>query len=348
MLFLIVKSHKDNVFSGDYDYFCAMKMKTIYLLAAITLFIACGSRKNESSENQSTDSATAEQMKFTADFNADSAYHYVECQVKFGPRVPNTEAHRRCAEWLSAELERHGATVTNQRASLKAFDGSTLDAVNIIGQFNPDAPDRILLLAHWDCRPWADADPNSDNHSKPVDGANDGASGVGVLLEIARQIGRQTTDKGIDILFVDAEDWGEEGNDDSWALGSKYFVKHPFKEGYMPSQAILLDMVGGHNAVFRKEYFSMQYAPALVEKLWNIAVQSGFGSSFSNEMGGAITDDHVEFIKAGIPSIDIIDFNPDSETGFNPTWHTVNDNMSGIDRQSLRAVGQTILNYLFP
>ena len=323
-----------------------MKMKFIYIL--FVLFIACGSQKNENVKGVQNVKVSESNKDGSTEFNADSAYYYIESQVKFGPRVPNTESHRKCAAWLSSELCRHGATVYEQHANLKAFDGTNLDAINIIGQFNEDANNRILLLAHWDCRPWADADPNPANHKVAVDGANDGASGVGVLLEIARLIGERNSDKGIDILFLDAEDWGTEGDDDSWALGAKYFVNNPFKPGYMPAEAILLDMVGGHNAVFRREYFSEINAPALVDKLWNVAAQSGYSSRFSNELGGAITDDHVEFLKAGIPAIDIIEYNANSETGFNPTWHTASDNMSGIDRETLKAVGQTIVNYIFP
>ena len=325
-----------------------MKIKFIYIALSIAMFIACGSQKNEQAKTSEAVEQSVINKSASIEFNADSAYHYIERQVGFGPRVPNTEAHQKCSAWLSSELRRHGATVYKQKANLKAFDGTNLNATNIIGQFNEGADNRLLLLAHWDSRPWADADPNPNNHKTAVDGANDGASGVGVLLEIARLIGLQNTDKGIDILFLDAEDWGTEGDDESWALGAKYFVNNPFKSGYHPSEAILLDMVGGHDAVFRREYFSEINAPTLVDKIWNIASQSGYANSFSNELGGAITDDHVEFIKAGIPAIDIIEYNANSETGFNPTWHTTSDNMSGINRKTLKAVGQTITNYIFP
>ena len=277
-------------------------------------------------------------------FSADSAYAYLARQVEFGPRVPNTEAHRLTADWLVSELKRHGATVTEQKADLKAFDGTTLHARNIFGQINPDAPERILLLAHYDCRPWADQDSDPQKRKEPVDGANDGASGVAVLLEMARQLKETGSKLGIDILFVDAEDWGTDGDDESWALGARYFAANPVIPGYSPSFAILLDMVGGKGAVFPREYFSQQNAPRLNDAFWAAAHQAGHGKSFPNSLGGAVTDDHVELLKAGIPAIDIIEYNAGS--GFNHTWHTSADNLSNISKESLAAVGESLMQFL--
>lgn len=319
-----------------------MKIKTFTIISLLFVLLACGSQRNE---NQQSDTVEQTDTKMSIDFNADSAYQNIERQVAFGPRVPNTAAHRNCRDWLADELKRYGAEVTLQDMKLTAFDGTVLEATNIIGSYNPDAQNRLLLLAHWDCRPWADADPDPANHKKPVDGANDGASGVGVLLEIARLLHANPTDKGIDILFVDAEDWGTEGDDLSWAMGARYFAANPHRAGYRPQQAILLDMVGGKDAVFYREYFSMSSAPWLVDKVWNTAANSGYGERFNNEVGGAVTDDHVELIKAGIPAIDIIEHHP--YNGFNPTWHTIDDTMEGISRETLKAVGQTVANYIY-
>ena len=280
-------------------------------------------------------------------FDADSAYAYVARQVAFGPRVPNTQAHREAGDWLSAELRRHGAEVTEQNAVLKAFDGTSLNARNILGIYNPESPDRLLLLAHWDSRPWADQDPDPKKRKEPVDGANDGASGVGILLEIARQLGLRQPDRGVDILFVDAEDWGEEGDDASWALGTRYFVENPPIDGYMPSEAILLDMVGGEGATFYREYFSENAAPALAERVWAKAHELGYGNMFSNRMGTAVVDDHVELIKGGIPAIDIVEYHPGYGGGFNPRWHTTSDNMEGISRETLRGVGETVISVVY-
>lgn len=313
--------------------------KIIYMFAAALMLAACGNKASA----PAAAATHAEDIPEVA-FDADSAYSYVANQVAFGPRVPNTEAHRLCGDWLVSELKRHGAAVTEQKADLKTFDGTTLHARNIFGQINPEAKRRTLLLAHWDCRPWADADPDPANHTKPVDGANDGASGVGVILEIARQLNLAGSDRGVDFLFVDAEDWGTEGDDSSWALGTKYFVENPPVEGYAPDYAILLDMVGGHDATFYREYFSQQAAPDRVAKVWSAAAELGYGDMFPNRMGGAIMDDHVQLLTHGIPAIDIIEYHTDAESGFNPRWHTVSDNMDGIDASTLGAVGKTVIH----
>ena len=279
-------------------------------------------------------------------FNADSAYANVDRQVSFGPRVPGTDAHRQCGEWLAARLRAAGAKVTEQTATLKAFDGTSLPMKNIFAQFNPKAENRLLLLAHWDCRPWADNDPDEGNHSRPVDGANDGASGVGVLLELARLMGEKAPQSGVDILFVDAEDWGAEGNDDSWALGAKYFAENPPVEGYFPDEAILLDMVGDKDAVFCKEYFSEQAAPGLAARVRAAAADEGVGERFPNIMGSAVTDDHVKLIENGIPAVDIIDYRVDQQS-FAPTWHTAADNLDNISRKTLGDVGKVITRIVY-
>lgn len=314
-----------------------MSSRFLTIILSIVVLAACGNSKGASEA-----SATPEPAPEVA-FDADSAYSYVARQVEFGPRVPNTEAHRLCGDWLASELRRHGAEVTEQRADLKAFDGTVLHARNIFGRINPDATDRVLLLAHWDCRPWADADPDPANHKTPVDGANDGASGVGVILEIARQLKLAGSERGVDFLFVDAEDWGNEGLEDSWALGTRYFMEHLPVVGYSPDTAILLDMVGGTDAKFYREYFSERSASALANKVWGAAARLGYGDMFINRLGGAITDDHVQLISHGIPAIDIIEYHPEASSGFNSRWHTVADNMEGISASTLGAVGKTVM-----
>lgn len=314
----------------------------------IALLTACSAKGGDTQANNgNVQNPVVSEQNISVKFDADSAYAYVKRQVDFGPRVPNTQAHRIAGDWLASELKRHGADVIEQKADLKAFDGTVLKARNIFGQYNKDADERLLLLAHWDCRPWADQDPDPDKRKLPVDGANDGASGVGVLLEIARLISLNNPGKGIDILFVDAEDWGTEGDDDSWALGTQYFVNHPPVENYAPSYAILLDMVGGENAQFFREYFSEKSAPEIAQAVWGEAGNLGYGDVFVNQMGTAVVDDHVQLIKNNIPAIDIIEFHADGDGSFNPRWHTTSDNMEGISRQTLGIVGQTLVNYLF-
>lgn len=322
-----------------------MKRKiTIFAASALMLAgIACGNTRPDKSTAEDTNEAVEEISGIV--FNEDSAFAYLKKQCDFGPRIPETEPHLLCGDWLENELKRHGATVSVQRAKLKVADGTTVNARNIIGQYNPDATDRLLLLAHWDTRPVADEDPVESNRSKPVDGANDGASGVAVLLEIARQIGKQNPQRGVDIVFVDVEDMGDRGDDESWALGARYFAENPFKDGYVPTEAILLDMVGGQGAVFTREYFSMQAAPDLVNRIWSLGRKLGYTMNFSDAPGGAVTDDHVELIKQGVPAIDIIEMSPNG--GFNRWWHTTEDTPDKIDPASLKAVGQTVTEYIY-
>lgn len=316
--------------------------KIILFLFVMTLIGGCSG----SGATKTLDTPAETPAIEAAPFDADSAYAYIERQVAFGPRVPGTEAHRKAGEWLASELRRHGAEVILQRATLTAFDGTRLPAVNIFGRLNPDASDRTLLLAHWDCRPWSDQDPDVSKRNIPVDGANDGASGVGVILELVRQMKLAGSQKGVDVLFVDAEDWGDDGDEESWALGTRYFVENPPVDNFAPREAILLDMVGGRDAQFCREYFSQQAAPALNDAIWATAASLGHGNLFVNKIGGAVTDDHLHLLAAGVPTIDIIEFHPERESGFNPRWHTASDNMDGIDRSTLKTVGETVATYL--
>lgn len=281
---------------------------------------------------------------FAKGFDADSAFSSLAKQVNFGPRVPNTTAHKLTGEFISSFLKAHGLSVIEQRMDLKTFDGKILKALNIFGQFNPEAENRILLVAHYDCRPWADQDSDPSKHSEPVSGANDGASGVAVLLEIARNLALSDSKTGVDFLFADAEDWGEDSNDDSWAMGTRYFVKNAVKPGYYPSEVIVADMVGGKGAIFPVEYFSQQNSPDLTARIWQSASAMGHSERFPKKIGGAVTDDHIEFIKAGIPAVDIIEYYPGQ--GFDPDWHTSHDTLDNIDPSTLKAVGETILHYI--
>ena len=288
-------------------------------------------------------------------FNADSAYQYIQKQVDFGYRIPNTSAHQATGEWLEAKLRSFGADVVVQEAKLRAYDGTLLDSKNIIGQYNPAHPFRVLLLAHWDTRPFADNDPNPANHRQPVLGANDAASGVGVLLEMARMFSQKAPQIGVDILFVDSEDYGTpnfvpstEDDSKTWALGSQYWARNPHKRGYKAQYAILLDMVGGKNATFMREGFSDHYASSLVDALWTTAKELGYGTYFVQEQGGYINDDHYYInTMAGIPAVDIIHLDKTTDSGFFPYWHTVRDDMSHIDKKTLKAVGETVAYLLY-
>lgn len=292
-------------------------------------------------------------VNLVEEFDADTAFSYVVRQVALGPRVPGTSANVKCAEMIISELTRHGAdTVFTQKGNMTAFNGDILPVTNVMGRFNSASPKRILLLAHYDTRPWADSDRNEENHMLPIPGANDGASGVAVMLEIARKLGLTTPGVGVDMLFVDAEDYGQAGgfsnHDESWALGSQMWARSkPYENETAPAYGILLDMVGGIGAKFHREFFSDRYAPQIVNKVWSIAAASGYGDRFVNIKGGAVVDDHLAVNEIGIPTIDIIESKHDATGTFSPTWHTLDDDIGNIDRSSLKAVGQTVLNVIY-
>jgi len=320
-------------------------MKSVVYLAlfSLLLFVSC----------QSNEQSTSSQKQETQDliknpfYNADSAYVFVANQVAFGPRVPNTDAHKKCGDYMVATLQRFGAEVTEQRVQLKAYNNTILDARNIIGSFNPEQKTRIFLCAHWDSRPYSDNDTDSANYHTPVQGANDGASGVGVLLELARLMQQVPPTIGVDIILFDAEDYGRPSFDksadigDSFCLGSQYWSRNPHKEGYKPKYGILLDMVGGKNPTFLQEYFSMLYAPDVVKMVWKKAHQLGYQDYFISQPGNPVIDDHYYINKiANIPCIDIIHYS--NQTGFVDTWHTIYDTMENIDKTTLGVVGRVV------
>lgn len=320
-----------------------MKMAIYIALATAALLTTACTTATTGTEGESSQAVTAAAPQF----DADSAYSYVAAQCAFGPRVPATEAHAQCATYLTQSLNKWADSVIVQEAPVTTFDGKRLTAKNIIAQINPTAEGRILLVAHWDCRPWADQDPDPAKHKEPVMGANDAASGVGVLMEIARQLKATPSQVGVDILLVDVEDWGNTDDEDSWALGTQYWAKHPHVADYKPLYGILLDMVGARGAQFAPEYYSAQNAPDVVQLVWGVARSSGYSSFFKSEGGGGVTDDHVAINQAGIPCIDIIDMRMDGEHGFFDGWHTTHDTMDNIDRATLKAVGQTLLNLIY-
>jgi hypothetical protein len=284
--------------------------------------------------------------------NRDSAYAFVEQQVAFGPRVPGTEAHKQCGEWLKSKLEEFGAEVTMQEFKANFHFGTSADAVNIIGSFNPKHPVRVVLAAHWDSRYMAEEDKDDAKKKQPILGADDGASGVGVLLEIARVLKDNPIDLGVDIVFFDAEDQGDNSDDSSgnttntWCLGAQHWSRTPHKSGYRASFGILLDMVGSKKARFAKENTSMQFAPTTMNRTWQIAQDMGYGNYFVNEESPGVVDDHY-FVNqiARIPMLDIINRPPGGR--FGDYWHTHDDNMDIISKRSLGAVGNVVLAVIY-
>ena len=311
----------------------------------ITLLLAsCNNNKTE--EVKETPVKTVEAKKTpTPDFNADSAYSFVKAQVDFGPRIPATPAHEKCAAYLVSKLKSYGFDVMIQKGTVETFDKKQFGFKNIIASFKPEAQSRILLCSHWDTRPWADED--SKDADKPFDSANDGPSGVGVGLEIARQISLLQPNIGIDIIYFDLEDYGTSGNDESWCLGSRYWAKNLHKPNYYANFGVLMDMVGGPNAMFPKEGNSMNYDSNAVNKIWKAANDIGYGNYFSPQTKQFVgIDDHVPVNEAGIPCIDIIEYNQ-TTGGFGDYHHTHKDNMSLIDKNTLKAVGQTLLEVIY-
>lgn len=321
---------------------------------ALAGLLLCTAPSCKPSANKQAAQADTVVMVQAPAFDADSAYAYTAAQCDFGPRVPNSEAHRKCGDYIVAQFKRFGATVTDQYADLTAYNGTGLKARNIIASYNPDADVRILVCGHWDSRPWADNDPDPANHRQPVLAANDAASDVAVMLEMARQIQRHPLDIGVDFICFDAEDYGtpqwdeDEQQSEGWCLGSQYWAENPHVYGYRARFGILMDMVGGQGSVFRKEGFSLKFASQVVDLVWETAAQCGYGNYFSTEEGGYITDDHVPVNRiAQIPCIDIIPYFTDGPSSFGPTWHTVEDDMDHIDKNVLKAVGQTVLQVIY-
>ncbi len=342
----------------------AIKYNKVLFVVFSTLLFSCGNLKKQAATE-------AVKQPVGPAFSADSAYAFCEEQCNFGPRTMNSKAHDDCEQWIISKFQQYGMSVIPQKTLLKGYDGTMLKSTNIIASYKPELASRILLCAHWDSRPWADNDPDEANWHKPVLAANDAASGVAVMLEIARLISSVDTAKstapadsslstihsslGIDFLCFDAEDYGfpqwetidDPGN--TWALGSKYWAENPHTPGYKARYGILLDMVGGQGAQFYQEIMSKHYAKHIVDKVWRAASVVGYGSCFPTAEGGGITDDHIPVnTVANIPCIDIIPYYPTCEqSSFGPTWHTLNDDMAHLDKNTLRAVGQTIIQVLF-
>lgn len=311
---------------------------------------SCKNQKSASQESGDTDTVAVT----TVQFNADSAYAEIVAQCDFGPRVPNTEAHAACCRYIVERFKSLGLSVIEQKADLKTFEGKTWHSTNIIASYKPELKDRIIICSHWDSRPWADADPDTAKHRTPVMAANDGASGVAVMIEVARLLDQLKPAVGIDFICFDSEDGGapyweeakapQDGSD--WCLGSQYWSSHPHVEGYTARYGILLDMVGGTDARYCYEGVSLRYARDVTLRLWDAAQRAGAGNLFLQQEGGYAQDDHVPMNEvAGIPTVDIIPF-VEGEHTFGATWHTVSDTPENISRETLRGVGQTLLQMI--
>jgi len=327
-----------------------MKFNLIIVAAALVaaLFSSCGDAKSTDDKEETTVNVPV--------FDADSAYAYVERQYLFGPRVPASPAHDSCLQWMVECFHSFNAdTVIVQRGEVKIYDGTTKPLANVIASYNVEATTRILLCSHWDSRPFADQDFDPAMRNTPIPGVDDGASGVGVLLEIARNLGIQKPNIGVDIIFFDLEDWGapewenrSANADNGWCLGSQYWAKNKHELGYRAQFGILLDMVGGADTKFYREYFSDMGAKWVNDKVWGMAHDLGMDGRFVSSEGGAITDDHVAVMKFGeIPCIDLVAYNPNGKSGFPEYWHTHGDDMSNISRNTLGDVGTLLMHIIY-
>lgn len=323
--------------------------KSLSIVLLLLVFFSCKTEK----KTPSLPSKPKEEWKAKAPkINSDSAYVFIEKQVSFGPRVPNSAAQVKCKDYLEGQLKDLGLQTEIQQAQVTAFNGDKLRIFNIIGRLSPEKKKRVMLFAHWDSRPFADR--GNDRRSEAILGANDGASGVGVILEVIRTIQASSNEPevGVDVVFFDAEDYGKPqasmtGDNQGWCLGSEFWSKEGGFATNQPQFGILLDMVGAEDAVFPKEYYSMQYAERYVHMIWSIAGKLGYGSYFNSQAIGGITDDHypVNAI-AGIPSVDIIHYDP-TRQDFGAFHHTHDDNMEVISKKTLEAVGQTVIETIY-
>jgi glutaminyl-peptide cyclotransferase len=321
----------------------------IFLASLLASATACGGEQQPAPPSTSV---SAPSVNVTVpEFDAEQAYQHIAKQVSFGARVPKTPAHEACLQWIKTTFEGFGAKVEIQTGVMESHLDPRMPIKNIIATYNPEAKKRILLCAHWDTRYMCDQD-SGEFKKKPVLGADDGGSGVGVLLEIGRQLQKSPLQNlGVDIVLFDVEDQGEPngGTDvrkiEMWCLGSQYWSKN--NNGYKADFGILLDMVGSRGATFPKEGGSLRYAGIFVDKVWTEAVKLGYSGTFVLGTTKEITDDHVFVnIFAKIPTLDIINLPQNSKSGFGTHWHTHKDDMSIIDKATLKAVGQTVLSVL--
>lgn len=306
-------------------------MPTLALALVFPTAVAC---------SQGGDAKTVAANPAASEFNADSAMSYVRQQLAFGPRVPGSPGWQKTGDWMVSRLRVTADAVTEQKWTHTLANGRQIPMRNIFARFKPAATERILYLAHWDTRPRADYDPEPANHDKPIPGANDGASGVALLLAVADALKKVPPAAGVDLLFVDGEDYGTFSPDTDVLIGSTYFAEHLPSPNYRPLFGVLWDMVGGADLNIEQEMYSVQQAPEVVQRVWQKAKELGYERYFlTNVRSYTITDDHYPLIKAGLKVIDVIDYPWD--------WHhTMGDDISRVSAASLKVVGDVAMALL--
>jgi len=313
-------------------------------IAALLAATACGAKGDKPA-------AAVAAVRTSNEFNADSAMSYIRQQMAFGPRIPGTETARKTGDWIVSRLRATADTVVEQRWTHTLATGKTLPMRNIFARFKPNAKQRILYVTHWDTRPFADSETDPAKAKLPMPGANDGASGVALLMAVADALKKTPPNTGVDLLFVDGEDWGTFGPPDVDVLiGSTYFAQHLPYPGYAPTFGVLWDMIGDADLNIYQEVNSAQAAPEVVQKVWSTAKDMGYEKYFIPEAREPITDDHVPLIKAGLKVIDVIDidFGPRDESGNVTTnyHHTLQDTMDHVSAKSMKIVGDVAMALL--
>jgi hypothetical protein len=290
-----------------------------------------------------SDASTRDWHEGNQTFSGKRAHQYLLRQTGFGPRGPGLAGHDRCLRFLQTELGGLAESVRNQEFAHTLKNGKSILLTNVIASFNPGAAHRILLSAHWDTRLWADKDPDVRNHTRPIAGANDGASGVAILLEIAQQLKAHPPSTGVDMIFFDGEDLGTTGIPGSFCQGSRYFAKNKTQD-YQPRFGINIDMVGDRELTIYREQNSQRLAPQVLEQVFATARRLKI-TQFVDAQGAEVSDDHLPLNEAGIPTINLIDFDYPDET--NRYWHTMSDTPDKCSAASLEAVGTVLLDIIY-
>lgn len=311
-------------------------LRTHPLLLAPLLLLASSLACSKGGDAKTVESSPAA----VSEFNADSAMSYVRQQVAFGPRVPGSTGWQKTGDWIVSKVKAAGATVTEQKWTHTLAKGGTIPQRNILARFKPESKDRILYVAHWDTRPRADYDPDPANHDKPIPGANDGASGVALLISVAEALQKNPSQFGVDLLFVDGEDYGTFGPDVDVLIGATYFASHLPSADYKPMFGVLWDMIGDAELNIPQEMYSAQNAPEVVQRVWAKADELGYNKYFLPNMRDyPITDDHYPLIKAGLKVIDVIDLDY-------PPHHQMADDVDKVSVRSLKIVGDVAMALL--
>jgi len=317
-----------------------LRLTGIVALLAVT---ACGAKGNKPAD-------AAHAVRTSNEFNTDSAMSYIRQQLAFGPRIPGTETARKTGDWIVARLRATADTVLEQKWTHTLANGKPLPMRNIFARFKPNAKDRVLYVTHWDTRPVADEESDPAKAKLPMPGANDGASGVALLMAVADALKKAPPNTGVDLLFVDGEDWGTFGPDVDVLIGSTYFAQHLPTPGYSPTFGVLWDMIGDADLNIYQEVTSAQTAPEVVQKVWGTAKDLGYEQYFIPEAKVPWTDDHIPLIKAGLKVIDVIDgdYGPRDASGALTTnyHHTLQDTIDHVSAKSMKIVGDVAIALL--